>query len=44
MGATKAKEDWIEVKKLDVLNKLTIGGVDVTASAAELNAWIAIGT
>ena len=38
MGATKAKEDWIEVKKLDVLNKLTIGGVDVTASAAELNA------
>ena len=37
MGKTKAVEDWLRVKILDILNKFTIGGVEVTASAAELN-------
>lgn len=37
MPRTKSLEDWLRVKILDVLNKFTIGGVEVTASAAEIN-------
>lgn len=37
MPRTKENSDWIRTKILDVLNKFTIGGTEVTASAAELN-------
>jgi hypothetical protein len=37
MPRTKSNEDWLRTKILDVLNKFTIGGTEVTASAAELN-------
>jgi len=37
MPRTKENSDWIRTKILDVLNKFSIGGVEVTASAAELN-------
>lgn len=37
MGATKAIEDWLKAKRLDIINKFTLGGTEVTASAAELN-------
>lgn len=37
MGATKALEDWLRAKRLDIINRWFIGGTEVTASAAELN-------
>ncbi len=37
MPRTKSDEDWLRTKILDVRNKFTIGGTEVTASAAELN-------
>lgn len=37
MGATKAIEDWLKAKRLDIINRFFLGGTEVTASAAELN-------
>ncbi len=37
MGLTKAVEDLLRVKILEIVNKWSIGDVEVTASAAELN-------
>lgn len=38
MGATKAIEDWLRARRLDIINKWFLGGVQVTSTAAELNA------
>jgi len=38
MPKTKAREDYLIVEELNVQKKFSIGGVEVTASAAELNA------
>ena len=38
MPKTRAKEDLLVVSELDVRTKLKIAGVEVTATAAELNA------
>lgn len=37
MPATKAIEDFLKVKILDILRTFKIGGIAVTSSAAELN-------
>lgn len=38
MAVTKRHEDWLRVGELDVVNKLERAGVEITATAAELNA------
>jgi hypothetical protein len=38
MGATKAIEDWLRARRLDIINKFFLKGTEVTATAAELNA------